>query len=601
MQRKLYRSLMKSGLRISQVLIFLLPLCLVAFVPAPLRAQTPSARATVDATRTSLESPIRLTVTITGEDGSVDTSVIRDFKLLGQASSSSIQIINGRVNRERTMTYTLLPLKEGRLTIPALNVTVDGEKCLTEPIVVQVSKGSGKVETSNDISVSGTVDENHPFLGQQVVYTFRLLYGVQLANTDYEAPSFEGFSATQIGNQTTGQRLINGRQFQEVTISYLLVPMKTGTLTIGPAMLQCNVVYSRRNSRSMFDSFFDDSFFGNSQVVPKVFRTEPVPIDVAPLPKWKGPEIVSGLVGQFKMQAELETLEAAVGESVTLSVTLQGEGNLQDAEKPQFQISSDFKQYEDQPETDITLGSNGYAGKKVFRTALVPVKEGNYTLTAVPMVYFDPVDKTYHRLTTKPLSIVVHDTGKKTEPPSVFSALDAKGTLPAFQKQKVDFTGRDILPIKTGLDALSNQTSIPTPLYLSLLAAPGVVFLIIFITMNLVKKDDRPAAVMTRKSKQALHAAVQATGSDTTELLSNLYRALMYAVFARARTIGESLTRGEVDIYLKQNGADAETSARVSTLLGNLESARFGKTELSKTQQKALVSETSQLVKGLFR
>jgi hypothetical protein len=361
------------------------------------------------------------------------------------------------------------------------------------------------------------------------------------------------------------------------------------------------MVYSRRNSRSMFDSFFDDSFFGNSQLVPKVFRTDPVRIDVLPLPEWKGPEIVSGLVGQFEMQADLEALEAAVGESVTLSVTLRGKGNLQDAEKPRFQISDAFKQYEDQPEIDITLGSDGYAGKKVFKTALVPVKKGDYSLTAVPMVYFDPTDKAYHRLTTTPLSISVHDSGKKTESPSVFSAMDAKGALPALQKQKVDFTGRDILPIKTGLDALSNQVSIPTPLYLSLLAAPGVVFLIIFVILNFIKKDDRPAAVMTRKSKRALHAAIQAAGSDTVELLSNLYRALMYAVFARAQTLGESLTREEVDIFLKQNGADAETSARVITLLEKLESARFGKTVLSKTRQKALVSETSDMVKGLFR
>ena len=97
----LYRKHMKCILRIPRGPIIFVSLCLCALVPALSRAQTPAVQATVDTTRTALDSPIRLSVTLSGEDGTVDTSIIQDFQVLSQASGSSIQIINGRVNRER--------------------------------------------------------------------------------------------------------------------------------------------------------------------------------------------------------------------------------------------------------------------------------------------------------------------------------------------------------------------------------------------------------------------------------------------------------------------------------------------------------------------
>ncbi len=598
----LYITRMKYLFRNPWALVIFVLLYYCALAPVLSHAQAPSVQATVDTTRTSLDSPIRLSVTLPGEDGTVDTSIIKDFKVLSQATGSSIQIINGRVNRERTFTFTLLPLREGSLSIPALPANIDGKTSFTQPITVQVSKSTRSADAPVDVQVTGSVNILRPYLGQQIVYTFQLLYGVQLANTNYEAPSFDGFSATQIGKQESGQAIVNGKRLQTVKISYLLVPLKTGRLTIAPAELQCDLVSSRRRSRSMFDSFFDDSFFGSSDLIPKVFRTDPVAIEVLPLPEWSGPEQFSGLVGQLDMRAELESDAVAVGESVTFSVTLEGKGNLQDADTVQCQVPDAFKQYADQPETDVTLGPGGYAGKKVFRTALVPVREGDYTLNVVPLVYFNPEDVSYHRLTASPLSLSVHPSDNPAETPTVFSTLDTGSSSLSLKKQKVDFTGRDILSLKTGLDALSSRESISTARFLVLLAAPGAVFLIFIGILSITKKDDRPMAVMTRKSRRALQAAGQATGErDSSELLSNLYRALLYSVLARAGILGESLTRQEVETLLAANRVDDKTASGVSELLGRLESALFGKSALSEDQQKALVSETRDMVKRLVR
>ena len=249
----------------------------------------------------------------------------------------------------------------------------------------------------------------------------------------------------------------------------------------------------------------------------------------------------------------------------------------------------------------MKLGPDGYAGKKVFKTALVPIKDGIYKLEVTPMVYFDPNRKTYRRMAASALSITVHKSATPIETPMVFSAQNPEGTTSPLQKEKVDFTGHDILSIKTGLDALSNQTLIPTAWFLGILAAPGIVFLAVFGLLGIVKKDTSPGAVMTRRAQTALNTAIHATGSDSADLLSNLYRALLYAVFAKAGTLGESLTRGELEALLNRAGADPEMSAGVSALFGRLESALFGKSALSREEQKALVAETGRRVKGLVQ
>ena len=77
------------------------------------------------------------------------------------------------------------------------------------------------------------------------------------------------------------------------------------------------------------------------------------------------------------MTSEIENTRLAVGDSTTLTVTVQGRGNIMDAQAPQPALPEGLKTYADTPEEQIRLGADGYEGKKVFRTALVPVQAGN--------------------------------------------------------------------------------------------------------------------------------------------------------------------------------------------------------------------------------
>ena len=60
-------------------------------------------------------------------------------------------------------------------------------------------------------------------------------------------------------------------------------------------------------------------------------RTEPIKLHVRPLPKYGKPKSFLPLVGEFTLKSEIGKTEFPLGESTTLTVVLEGDGNLRDA------------------------------------------------------------------------------------------------------------------------------------------------------------------------------------------------------------------------------------------------------------------------------
>jgi len=563
----------------------------------PVVAHGAKIQAVVDRTRTTLASPIRLSVTTPDNRSTVDTSVIADFRVVENGTSSSVQIVNGKMTRERTFNYTLIPLREGRLKIPAMTVTLKDRVQFTQPIEIHVTRNPATSSTDRDMYVIGEISETQPYLGQQIIYTFQLFYSVKIANTNYQPPAFAGFTAKQIGEQQTSQQIRNGRRFQVVTLRYLLFPTRTGALSIEPAVLRCDRVI-RNQGRGGFDSFLDDPFFGRSKLETRVLRGDPVNIDVQPLPPLTGSDPFSGLIGQFTIRAALETDQTQVGESVTLSVTVEGQGNIQDADLPAIQVPDAFKQYADQPESDFKLGPEGYVGKKIFRVALVPVSAGDFSVNVAGLTYFNPEKKRYQTLPVPVQALYVKPGEGLSQVPDIVSG-DPDDALPRIHKKRVAITGRDILPLKSGLDALAHRFELSTLWFFALLIMPAVVFLGFLGLMRLFRKDQNSTAIMTRKSALEFKTAMKDVGSSA--FLSHLYRALVYAIYARAGMPGESLTETEAEALLQNHGVRPDTSARAARLLSRIQSAQFGGGAFERPVGTDLAAETGKLIKELSR
>ena len=544
----------------------------LALLVLPRQAVAVEVDASVDRVSVSPGDVVRLSVSIEGGEGSVDVSSIRDFQVLDAGTSTSVQIVNGSVSRQLVHTYNLVPLKEGRLTVPPLKVSSGGRTYTTDPIAVRVGGKQQPGETSSDVFVEAEVSLPQPYEGQQILYTFRLFTAVPFANVKFQAPSFEGFSARQIDDQKSYKKVLADRQYDVVEVYFILVPLKAENLRIEPALLGGDVLTGRKTQFSWpFGTGSGNPFFERSERKRKILKTESIDVQVRALPPYDGPEGFSGLVGQFRIKAGLEKNAIKAGESTTLSIQVSGAGNVMDARLPEIAPPEGLKVYQDAPEENISVGRQGYFGKKTFRTALVPSAPGKFILGPVALTFFNPSKGGYETVKTEPMEL-------KAEASEVVEQLEAAVATPPdgeAAKRKVEFTGRDILPLKDGLDALGSAEIVGLERFALFLAAPPFFYLALLAFFRLGRKKDDPASVMVKRAEEALKNA-ENSGNDFEKRLANLHRALLSAIFSKGGVRGESLTSMEATEMLEKSGVDSVTAEKASELLTKIESARYG-------------------------
>jgi len=566
----------------------------VFIILIPVLAGAARISASVDQNRITPDESIHLTVTIEGGEGEIDTSVIKDFSVVSRGTGSSVRIINGKTTRKTTSNFTLIPLKNGALKIPPLSVKTDDGLLKTREISIIVSRTSAKSSVQKDLFVTASVSNSSPYAGEQIIYTFKLFSSIRIGNLRFQKPEFSGFTARQIGESRTHQRVIEGRRFDVTELDYLLVSVTSGIKTIDPALLGCDVIQRKKNRTSGFDSFFNDQFFGNLNSKPAVLRTEPIPVNVKSLPENSTGADFSGLVGQFRMTAEIDSRMLKTGDSTTLSVTITGSGNIMDAEGPGIKVPDGFKEYRDAPEETIQLGRNGYSGSKTFRSAIVALEPGEYKVESIDMVYFDPEQEQYLPMHGGPFELTVDPSNEAVDAKAY--SLPAPDTVLKIKKQKVEFTGHDILPLKEDLDALKSRMEISLIQFMLFLLIPAFFYLSLRLVYIVIRKDLTHRTRMLKKSERALKKAGR-TGTSGENFMDFLYRALVAAIFASADRAGESITYQEAQEILQRRGYSDDVVCRTVDLLKYIESAKYGGMNPGADLKNDLLVQTRQLVK----
>lgn len=572
-------------------------LIIIFFLLIPIKAKAVEINALVDRNSASLGESIQLSVSIQGKKGLVDISSIKDFKVISRGSSTSMQIINGRTSREIIYNYTLIPLRAGDLKIPPLAIKIGRKTQLTREIKIKVSQRPMADDQSQPVFVEADLSESTVYAGQQLIYTFKFLHAIQIANARFQPPEFKGFAAKEIEKRNTYRTVINGRQYMVTELYFTLTPLTSGTKTIEPAVLECDIPVSRRKrNQSPFDSFFNDNFFGRREINSKVFRTNPIKIKAKQLPAYKGQTPFSGLVGRFKIQAGLEKQSLKVGDSITLAVTISGTGNIMDAKAPNIEMPADFKIYKDAPQEKINLSKNGYSGEKIFRSALVPVKQGTYLIPSVKLTFFDPATNQYQTRATREFKLKVSPAENSDQ--EKISSSPKRNKTP--QKDKVQFTGRDILPLKTDLTALKTQTPLSVVWFAVLILIPAIGVSLLILGLKIRRKGKDQTALMLGRALKALKQAKTKELSDQ-KFTSLLYQTLTSIIFARAGTKGESLTSGEAREILKKAGYSEKITEDAAKLLETIELNRYSGIEITSLVKKQLLAQTIRMVGSLSK
>ncbi len=247
-------------------------------------------------------------------------------------------------------------------------------------------------QITGDYWLEATVDNERPYVGQTISYTVRY-YAYNLDRIPDEPiifPEFEHFWIGNVYEYPPEARIIENVQYYTGEIRFEIVPLVTDAITIPPSeLLLIEAAYAPVTS----------------------YTSNAVGLDVRPLPDLP-PERFTGAVGQYSVMFELDTLDATVGDNLTLKADVVSRmGDLTRVILPDLILGDEWH---------VTQGAVYPVVQSIFDPALqirqfewllIPLEAGLLTVEGLGFSYFDPVEAEYVELQQNPLQVNVRGQG----------------------------------------------------------------------------------------------------------------------------------------------------------------------------------------------
>ncbi|MFZ5562702.1 MAG: hypothetical protein ACOZBW_01515, partial [Thermodesulfobacteriota bacterium] len=218
------------------------------------------------------------------------------------------------------------------------------------------------------------------------------------------------------------------------------------------------------------------------------------------------------------------------------------------------------------------------------------------TIGPFSLTWFDVTQGRYVTSSTDAFGITVLPAEQGRENPVAAFSPDSGGNRPGVVKKEVEFIDRDIFPLKEGLNALHDRREISPWGFLALMGLPVLVYIIAESVVARRRRSEPAARIMARQARSALNR-VRPGHDNTTELL---YKAMIYAIFAKAGKKGESLTYKEARQILSRTGCPETLASAACELLEKIEQARFGGGPVNAGSQENLLKSVKEVVRRLI-
>ena len=561
--------------------------------------------ATVDRTQITLEDSIQLSVTIKGTQNTPPPELpsLPNFRITSGGTSSSTQIVNMERSISITHNYRLTPMNIGQFKIGPARIRANKKVYLTQPINILVKKSTAPIQTGNrPVFLEATASKKEAYVGEQLIYSFKLFYRVEAKNFDLNMPfGASHFQKEELGKAKSYQSVVNGIQYHVQEVSVALFPIKPGKAEIPPATLEFDI-YHRPQNRSNggpFSQFFNDPFFSQgTRAEHKVLRTKPISIEVLQLPEKGKPEESKNIIGNFNIVSNLGKDDLEVGDTTTLTITVSGNGNLRGVSFPEPDLKKLFKVYPDQPEFNQTVRGNQITGKKVFKFALVPLKAGAAILPAFTFSYFDPMVKDYRQAQTHPIEVNVRPSSSQ----ETLNLVQSNSLGNIIAKPKIEILAEDILPLHTTLDDFNNiNTKINASTVLEF-TFPTIFFLICAFFIQQKKRLTTDMAFYRsqkayKTASQKLESLTHSKNPDSKEFASELSEILRGYIGDKLNMKGKAITATEVEYKLKKLDYQTNQVNITRNLLEKCDTLQYAPESFENYQE--LLNETQGLIKSL--
>ncbi len=515
--------------------------------------------------------------------------ISESFESYYSGRSTRFSFVNGKQDSITEFRYVLIPKRAGIFNVGPIEVNVNSDIYRTEVVQIEVLGTPGMQQTNSPalgqstslpvnspdpnyssptrtslpqtttpypysggsspsvneqasgnepIFLKAWVDKTAVYPGQQISLTYSLY---TRADTRYEGfeeePQATGFWVEEIPigrdiEKTTVT--VGGRRYIKADIKKLaLFPTSPGQFQIEPGTVKASIEQRSGRNGGMFDDFFNDSFFGGgmfSRRVNKLLTTPILNIQVRELPERGKPSQFSGIVGRFQFEAVVDRVQVKQNEPITLSLKIEGEGNIETLQHPPIPKIDNFKIYDGESSSQLLKRRDVIVGSKIFEIIFIPENTGDYVIPSLVFNYFDPYSHSYKAIRSKEFKVKVLPGEAQDELRYVPS--DQQESL----KKDLKKEAKDIYTIKTDFRVFKfyQFEQKMKNVFVGVSSALGLLFLMLFFfqmksptnQQDHVVRKRRSASRLATKSVKRMEKIMKSSGKTSVEVCAEIGKIL---------------------------------------------------------------------------
>lgn len=340
--------------------------------------------ASVSSTQMNLNEGFTLSLTLqdtSPKDAPKLSALNEHFLIQSEQYLTNTSILNGKASSSITWSLSLFPKIEGVLTIPSIPIETAEGLLTTKPISLNVTKSLG--QDSKGLNLITKVSNPSPYKNEPFVYTAILTSKMPLYNIQTEKLQLKDAIVELLEQPKLEERVIEGVMQSVVEFTYLITPLKAGSLTIPAIPMQGAIPQKRKAQFSPFD-----------RMKPFVLMTEEIGIDVQPAIPEVSPWLPARALTLEEEWPNNQLLRE--GEPFFRSFLIKAEGlkasQLPHLENLQNQNTA-FKIYADKPEEQEKVVQGALHSTRKEQYTLIPQNAGTIVLPEISIPWWDSEEK----------------------------------------------------------------------------------------------------------------------------------------------------------------------------------------------------------------
>ncbi len=523
--------------------------------------------------------------------------------LPGERSSSFTSIVNGRMTTRQTRTFMveIRPLREGRITVPPIEIEADGEVFRSEATTIVANRS----ETGDLLQAIVAAEPSRAYLGESIEATLRIVIrpyrddslGLTLSEADMwslvdlDASEFGVFAGElrELASQRRrpwGREIeVEGRTYFQYDLTTRIQPMRAGPPDLSDLRIAMRYPTSLRAGRDFFGRV--EYSLGGTRPISVVPEIDP--IEIRPLPEEGRPDSFNGAVGDFEIEASADPTSVSVGDPITLSIRITDRSRepqqLELLQAPPIASQEDLSQRFRIP-PDPLAGS--VAGRtKTFTATLRPRDASVTEVPPIAFSWFDPIEERYRTAWTAPIPLKVEATERLD-----LSAVLGGGAPTAPAPASVLEGGlHPNAPI--GPSLLRDEAVHPDGRWLAVLALPPLVATALLLLLR--RQRFLAAHPALARAARARRTALRRLSSGDADAIAT---ALCGYVADCSLAADRSLTSREALAELERCGVPDAVRDRFGEIVRACERSRFGGAAVD---ARTLVNDAARCIADLHR